>query len=259
MKYNIRILIEIILLLGIAQAETPKHDDHDAPPKQLQIYLLIGQSNMAGRAPITNSEQAAPPRTYLLNAENEWEPASHPFNQYSTIRKELSLQKLNPGYAFAKTMSGVAPGTSIGLIVNACGGTSIKQWEKDTRFYQEALKRTLIAKKSGQLRGILWHQGESDEKDADYLSKLEKLIKDLRSDLNAPELPFIAGQVNHVPLINDQIAKLPDRVPFTRFTSSEGLKASDRWHFDTASMNLLGQRYAEAMIELQKEAAKRSR
>ena len=48
-------------------------------------------------------------------------------------------------------------------------------------------------------------------------------------------------------------------MPFTAVASSEGLEAYDHWHFDTPSAILLGQRYAEAMIELQKQAANQRR
>ena len=60
----------------------------------------------------------------------------------------------------------------------------------------------------------------------------------------------MAGQVNNVRLINDQIARLPEVVPFTGFASSVGLKTMDRAHFDAESMKLLGRRYAEAMLRI---------
>lgn len=140
---------------------------------------------------------------------------------------------------------------SIGLVVNAKGGSSIKQWSKESTFYKEAIRRTKSGMEKGVLKGVLWHQGESDAKDVEYLAKLELLIKNFRSDLATPDLPFVAGQVNNLPLINDQIAKLPETVESTGFVSSKGLKAMDRWHFDAESMKLLGQRYAEQMLNIQ--------
>jgi len=223
---------------------------YKGPKENLHVYLLIGQSNMAGRAPFTKEEAGPVDRCYLLNGEDQWEPAKNPLNRYSTIRKSLGMQKMNPGYAFAKTMLESDKGVSIGLVVNAKGGTSIKLWAKGSKFYKEALRRTRIACKTGTLRGILWHQGESDAKDDQYLEKLKALIGNLRSDLGAPNLPFVAGEVNNVQVINDQIGKLPEAVPYTGFASSEGLKCMDRWHFDAGSMRLLGQRYAEEMLKI---------
>ncbi len=257
MKKPLLLLAVAALVFSPASAETAAPGGYDGPPEHLHIYLLIGQSNMAGRAPITDAEKEIPPRTLLLNAENQWEKVTHPFNQYSTIRKGLGMQKLGPGYNFAVAMTEAVPSITLGLIVNARGGSSIKEWRKGGKAYQDALERARVAKSSGQLRGILWHQGESDQNDADYLAKLTELIANFRADLELPELPFVAGQVNNVPLINEQVARLPETVPHTRFVSAEGLTAYDRWHFDTASTLLLGKRYAEQMIELQKEAARR--
>jgi len=221
----------------------------DAEPRH--IYLLIGQSNMAGRAAFTKAEAEPIARCSLLDREGKWTPAKNPLNIYSTIRKGAGMQKMNPGYMFARTMLEKNKAISIGLVVNAKGGTSIKSWAKGTKFYKDAVKRTKLAQKTGVLKGVLWHQGESDSKDAKYLDKLKALIADLRKDLGQPDLPFVAGQVNKVPLINDQISKLPKAVEHTGFTSSEGLTCKDRWHFDSKSMRLLGKRYAEAMLKIQ--------
>lgn len=71
---------------------------------QRHIYLLIGQSNMAGRAPFTKAQAAPIERGYLLNDKDQWEPAANPLNRYSTIRKGIGMQKMNPGYSFAMAM-----------------------------------------------------------------------------------------------------------------------------------------------------------
>ena len=225
----------------------------DSAKKNLHVYLLIGQSNMAGRAPFNHKDAAVVKRAYLLNDKNEWEPAKNPLNRYSTIRKSLDLQKMNPGYAFVKTILATNKNVSIGLVVNARGGSSIKQWTKSSKFYKEALKRTRIALKNGTLKGILWHQGESDAKDARYLDKLKILIANLRSDFGIPNLPFVAGQINRVPLINEQIKKLPEVVPHTGYVTSKGLKTMDRWHFNPKSIKILGERYAKEMLKLHTE------
>jgi len=230
------------------QATTAPKPKATAGP--LHIYLLIGQSNMAGRAPFTDAEAAVIPRCSLLNKEGKWEPAKNPFNRYSTIRKGLGMQKMNPGYGFATTMLEKDKTLSVGLVVNAKGGTSIKLWAKGSKFYKDALKRTKLAKETGVLKGVLWHQGESDAKDAKYLDKLKALIADLRKDLDDPNLPFVAGEVQKVKLINDQIRQLPKAAEYTGFAGAEGLTTMDRWHFDARSMKLLGKRYAEAMLQI---------
>lgn len=242
-----KMMITMVLLVSAASSGA------EIPKEKLHIYLLIGQSNMAGRAPFSGREKEPIPRCLLLNDRNRWEPAKNPFNRHSTIRKSLKMQKMNPGYGFAITMLQAEKGITLGLVVNAKGGTSIKLWKKGGRFFNDAVKRTLIAKKTGVLKGILWHQGESDAKDTAYLEKLKTLIADLREALGEPDLPFVAGQVMNVPNINAQIAKLPEEVPFTGFASSKGLKTMDRWHFDPDSMKMLGARYARAILAIQKK------
>lgn len=241
----------ILLLLGGALfSEDKPKAALETPKEKLHIYLLIGQSNMAGRAPIGKEDVGVVDNCLLLNNKDQWEPAQNPLNRYSTIRKGLGMQKLGPGYSFAKHMLSKQSGISIGLIVNAKGGSKIDQWAKNTKFYKEAIRRTQIAMKSGTLKGVVWHQGESNAKDEEYLKKLKGLVENLRTDLGNSKLPFVAGQVNNVPLVNDQIAKLPATVKHTSFVKSEGLKASDRWHFDAKSIKLLGERYATETLKL---------
>ena len=236
---------------AIAAPEAKKEDHH--------VYLLIGQSNMAGRAPFTKEEAGEIERGFLLDSEDQWEPAKNPLNRHSTIRKGLGMQKMNPGFMFAKAILEKDQDITLGLVVNAKGGSSIRQWVKGGRFYGEAIRRTRSAQKTGTLKGILWHQGESDKDDADYLPKLRTLIGNLRKDLGQPKLPFVAGQIKDVPLINDQLVELPATVPDTATASSLGLTTMDRWHFDAASMRELGTRFANAMDELQHNRAEADR
>ena len=242
----------LCLLTADLAAQETSQDSYQGPKEKLHVYLLIGQSNMAGRAPFTAEQSSAIESCYLFNDQDKWEPAKNPFNRYSTIRKSLSMQKMNPGYGFVKTMLDDKKDVEIGLVVNAKGGTRIEQWAKGTQFYNEAVRRAKEAQKTGTLKGILWHQGEGNGRNPDgYLAKLDKLISDLRNDLGIKNLPFVAGQVHELPPINNQIAQLPETVPFTAFASSEGLQVMDRWHFDAPSMQKLGERYAKEMLKVE--------
>ncbi len=218
----------------------------------MSIYLLIGQSNIAGRAEIPEDATDIIERCFLLNDEGEFEPASNPLNRHAPIRKGLGMQKLGPGYSFAKTLLEADPNAKIGLVVNARGGTGIDEWLARGEIYWSTRKRAREAAKHGVLKGVIWHQGESDQRNADeYLDKLKTLISNLRGDLGDPSLPFIAGQIARDGAINTEIAKLPEAVHATAFVSSDGLTTFDGTHFDTQSQLLLGKRYAEAMIQLQ--------
>lgn len=237
------------------EVNQPSQKYYQGHKQDLHIYLLIGQSNMAGRAPLTAEQYNAIENTFLFDLNGQWQLATNPLNRYSTIRKNIDMQKLGVGDSFADTMNNndlyQGHKTKIGLVVNAKGGSSIAEWQLDKHFFKEAIKRLKQAQQTGVIKGILWHQGESDFKDPDYLNKLVKLVNDLRNELRLAQLPFVAGQINNVPLINQQIAKLPTKLERTAFVSSKGLTAMDRWHFDNQSMKKLGEGYAKAMLKLQ--------
>lgn len=225
-----------------------------------QVFLLIGQSNMAGRAPIEKEDETPIEGCALLNSSGEWEPATNPLNRYSSVGKRLSVQKLGPGYGFAKRWRELNPDEPIGLVVNARGGTKIAEWAKGTEYYDEAVTRLKTAlANGGQLGGVLWHQGEGDSRSTEtYLDSLSTLIADLRTDLDAPDLPFVAGLLElddrdfgkSPRLINDVILMLPSVVPNTAVASTEGLLTMDGTHFDAAGQRELGKRYAEALFKL---------
>jgi len=220
-------------------------------------YLLIGQSNMEGRAPIESADQVLLPGVELLNSHDRWEPAAHPLNRYSTVLKDLQRQRLSPGWAFARAMTETRPGRRVGLIVNARGGSSIDEWAAGARCYEEAVRRARAAAGSGTLQAVLWLQGEYNAPSPEgYLDKLRDLIERLRRDLRSPRLIFVAGQIKpeeSTRCINEQITALPGVMPRTAVARSTGLTVFDTWHFDGASTRELGRRFAEAVLSLMSE------
>ena len=164
--------------------------------EELQIFLCIGQSNMAGRAEIPAEDTITLKNVLLFNDADMWEPARNPVNRYSSVRKNLSMQRLGPSWSFAKTLSEKYPSRRFGLVVNARGGTKIDEWKKGGRLYNEAVIRALKAQKTGRIRGIIWHQGEGDQTNWEtYEEKFDSLVYHLRKDLGIPNLPVIAGQI----------------------------------------------------------------
>jgi hypothetical protein len=228
--------------------------------ENFHIYLLIGQSNMAGRAPISSEDSAIIEDVELLVDSAQWEPAQSPLNKYSSIRKDISMQSLGPGHGFAKKISEQNPEFTFGLVVNALGGSSINSWKKGDNNYEEAVKRTKWAMQDGVLKGILWHQGESDSDDPDYLTKAATLISNFRSDFDNDTLPFVAGQIaqwdtpwaESFALFNALIPGLPDLVPHTAVVSTDGLSGNggDDVHFNAESQHILGERYADAIHDM---------
>ncbi len=245
-------LILVVVAMAVPQFYGQTADQPAKVPENPHVYLLIGQSNMAGRAEIPEDAGDIIDRCYLLNDKNEWESARNPLNRHSSVGKGGAMQKLGPGYAFVRKMLEQDKDLTIGLVVNARGGTKIDQWLGKSELYWGARKRTKAALRNGTLKGVLWHQGESDNNAPEgYLGKLQTLIGNLRADFNDTNLPFIAGQIANGPAINEQIAKLPGTTHASAFASSDGLTTTDRVHFDTKSQILLGERYAQQMLSVQ--------
>lgn len=225
--------------------------------KELQIYLLIGQSNMAGRATVELEDSDTLEHIFLYTGIEgiEWEKAANPLNKYSSIRKKIEMQKLGPGYSFAREMAEFSENKQIGLVVNARGGTKIEQWAPGTEYYNEAVKRTKAALKNGTLKGIVWHQGEGNASNYKiYTTKIIELIEALRTEFNSPDLPFVAGQLSqdkpHRKPFNKMIKKLPKMLDDCAIVSTRKTSTIDSTHFNSKSQRLLGERYAREMQKL---------
>ncbi|MEO8126355.1 MAG: sialate O-acetylesterase [Bryobacteraceae bacterium] len=250
-----RKLLLLLAFAGFAFAQSPA-------PRDLQLFLLIGQSNMAGRGPIEPQDKEVIPGILSLNKQMEWVPAIDPLHS-----DKPEIAAVGIGRTFAKTLLAVNPTATIGLIPCAFGGTSLEQWKKGGALYEDAVKRARFAMKSGRLRGILWHQGEADSGTAklanSYGERFKEFITLLRQDLDAADTPVMVGQLGEffgkkpgaeptfADVVNQQIALIPLQVPRTGFVSSAGLTdKGDQVHFNTASFREFGRRYAHAFLSL---------
>ncbi|MCY7349555.1 MAG: sialate O-acetylesterase [Cytophagaceae bacterium] len=230
------------------------------PPKNLHLYLLAGQSNMAGRGEVEAQDRQAHPRVWVLNQEGEWMPAIDPLHF-----DKPAVVGVGPGYSFGKAMAEADTTVAIGLIPVAVGGSAISAWQpggfhKQTKSYpyDDALRRLKTALPAGTLRGILWHQGESDSKPelaAVYEEKLVELIGRFRQEAGG-ETPVVVGTLGDFHVVKNPVAaqinsilrNLPKRVPRVACAEATGLTdGGDQTHFGAASARELGRRYAEAI------------
>ena len=225
---------------------------------KLDIFLALGQSNMAGRGKMTPADTSAIQNVYLLTPGGNLEIASNPLNKYSSIRKALAMQQMSPSCSFVKMIRD-RTGHKIGLMQNARGGSSIESWLKGSpdKYYDEALRRALEIKKFGEIKGIIWHQGESNMRDLEgYKLKLTKLVNDLRTDLGMSHLYFLAGEINQwsgsTAGFNAMIQTISTFIFQSDWVSSEGLTPlidEKDPHFNAASVKTLGERYAEKVLK----------
>ncbi len=150
----------------------------------------------------------------------------------------------------------------IGLIPCAVGGTRIDRWVEGGDLWSNAVKRAKIALKSGKLKGILWHQGESDATSKlapKWGAKFEAMVKSFRRELG--DVPFIAGELGGYletykskkgeslmwQEINSQLHALEGKIKDYRVVPANGLTPKrDKLHFTTESLRIFGLRYAEA-------------
>ncbi|XP_044966168.1 probable carbohydrate esterase At4g34215 isoform X2 [Hordeum vulgare subsp. vulgare] len=169
----------------------------------MRIFLLSGQSNMAGRGGVHQRrwdgvvppECAPDPSILRLSASLAWEEAHEPLHADIDTTKTCGV---GPGMAFARAILPELqpPGTAgVGLVPCAVGGTAIREWARGEHLYEQMVRRARAATECGEIEAVLWYQGESDaESDAEtaaYQGNVERLIANIRADLGMPHLPFI--------------------------------------------------------------------
>ncbi len=251
----LRVLAACLFLFTMAPARA------QTPPQNLQVFLLIGQSNMAGRGAVEAEDQVPHPRVFTLTKDLRWVPAVDPLHFDKPERVGTGL-----GKTFGVTVAESDPEAVVGLVPAAFGGSALDEWKPGSPHYVNAVARAREALKHGRLAGILWHQGESDRKPelvATYPQRFAAMIAQLRADLDAPEVPVIVGEIgrfcpNEGP-VNAAIRQLPAMVPYCALVSSEGLagrpEEPETVHFTTPAFRELGRRYAASWLELQPPVA----
>ena len=265
-----RILTLLLACLSTGFAHAQSKPATPPAKENFHLYLLMGQSNMAGRDKTGMDSQQENPRILSLNPEGQWAVAKDPL--HPKVGKIES--GIGPGMSFATEMlkGETDPKITIGLIPCAVGGTPLKRWGKGGDLYEQAIARAKTASKDGVIKGMIWHQGESDsdkQANADsYGTRLTGMIADLRKDLGQPELPIVVGQLGeflaltpdkfpHAATVQAAIKKIPDTVPRTGYADSAGLgHKGDKLHFNAEAAKELGIRFARAMTGLQKQPKK---
>ncbi|KAJ6971629.1 probable carbohydrate esterase At4g34215 [Populus alba] len=234
------------------------------------IFILAGQSNMAGRGGVVNNTkngiaswdgivpvQCQPnPSILRLSASLTWVQAHEP------LHADIDYNKTNgvgPGMSFANAILTKVPNFgSIGLVPCAMGGTSISEWAKGGFLYDQLVRRTQFAlQRGGVIRAMLWYQGESDtqiREDADaYKGRLDRFFIDLRADLGYPTLPIIqvalaSGEGPYVEIVRN--AQLGINLPNVQCVDAKGLPLEpDRVHLTTPAQVQLGQVLTDAFLQ----------
>ena len=225
----------------------------------IHSFLLIGQSNMAGRGFLNEAADIDSSRIKILR-NGRWQPMFRPINP----DRPFSGVSLAESFAesYAKKYD-----TDVGLICCADGGTTLDQWMPGTLLYDNAVSQTLLALRTSAIAGILWHQGESDckpEQYSSYSNRLKCMINSLKKDLNLYDVPILLGglgdylknctinnEIINYTYVNDALQKTADELEMTGFVSAENLTSNpDNLHFNAKSLYEFGHRYFQMYEKL---------
>ena len=237
--------------------------------EQLDLYLLMGQSNMKGRGVMPEQAIKNPHIINMHLKTDSWFLARHPLHLTGSPEtfKGHDNAGVGPGLAFAEALAEKFPKSRIGLVPCAVGGSAMSRWKKEGPLYNNAIRRAKLALAAGpagktKIRGAIWLQGEADAREGEielYPAALSKMIEDLRADLGIKDLPFIACTIGEMRDSADMQKKmnlilldLPNRTKNTACVDAREFKTNigDKVHFDTAAQDEMGRRFAKEFLSL---------
>ena len=225
----------------------------------IHSFLLIGQSNMAGRGEISEATPIDTTKIKILR-NGRWQPMFRPINP------DRAFSGVNLAESFAEAYA-KKYNVDVGLICCADGGTNLSQWQEGGLLYDNAVSQARLAMRTSALVGVLWHQGESDCREElypQYTKSFTAIMQALKRDLNLQDVPFLLGGLgdflgdcNDFPYvknylkINEQLQAIAQNTPMTAFVSAKNLSGKpDCLHFDTKALYLFGLRYFEAFEKI---------
>ncbi len=236
----------------------------------MDAFLLIGQSNMAGRGVIGSVPPIDPRGMMFMLRNGRWVPMSEPINpdRQIFVEKDTDYRSgVSLAASFAESYANRF-GQKVGLIPCADGGTSLSEWQPDSVLFDHAVFQTRLAMRSSELKGILWHQGENDSRDmADvnaYPDRFFAMLDELIARIGAPEsIPVVVGEVSELmaarwPYVREMnralngIASARENIGFAK---QDGLTIGpDGIHFSGPSYREFGRRYFDAYEKLRRES-----
>ncbi|HEY7772610.1 MAG TPA: sialate O-acetylesterase [Marinagarivorans sp.] len=253
-----------------------------APDPNFHIYLALGQSNMQGTASIEAQDRGINnPRVQTLQSENGCAGQSWTYGQWRTAEPpQIRCNQeggLGPADTFAHTMAAnTGDDITIGIVGGAYGGAKIEYFlpecgsdcappfggisgapNNGTGGYQWVLDLAKKAQEAGVIKGIIFHQGESNSGQQNWPSLVNQYITALRRDLgiSAADLPFIAGELPYTGCCsghNSLVRQLTNVVENGHVVTAEGglNDKGDGLHWNSAAVREMGRRYAAKMLTL---------
>ncbi len=223
------------------------------------VFIMAGQSNMAGRAIVEPQDTISSNRIFTINLLGELIQAKEPLHFY-----EKSRTGLDCGLSFAKRIISEVPDSiCILLIPTAIGGSSTSQWLGDSlkrgvHLLKNFTEKVEIGKKFGIVKGILWHQGEADANEKDFplfIERIGKLFEKFRIIVGDKNLPIILGELGSYSgneywiKVNEKIHHYSESDKNSKVIYTGDLKEKgDKEHFNSEGQRIMGQRFADSFL-----------
>ena len=271
-------IVSLFFGLGLAATST-----FAAPDPNFHVYLAFGQSNMEGQGDIGSQDKNVDDRFQVLWAANNGSCSGKTKGKWAKAVPPLAHcqgAKLGPTDYFGRTMvEKTDPKIKVGVIVVAVAGCSIQLFDKNGYAnyarsqqswmtqrineyggnpYGRLIEMAKAAQADGVIKGIIFHQGETDAGDGNWPSKVKGVYDNIIKDLGlGNDIPFLAGEVLRSGMssgANNNISKLPQQSKNFYVVSSEGFNQAlgdgQNVHFTSQEYRDFGKRYAEKMIEV---------
>lgn len=228
----------------------------------IHSFLLIGQSNMAGRGFMNEAEPIKNPRLKVLR-NGRWQ------EMYAPVNCDRSFSGVNLAESFAEAYARDHD-ADVGLIPCADGGTQLDQWCEGSLLFDHAVYQARLAQRTSTIAGVLWHQGEGDC-DASlyplYEEKFTKIMNAFRAELGLYDVPFLLGglgdflkdcvydeRLKNYVHVNSALQTIAQKNEMTGFVPAGGLKSNpDNLHFCAAALREFGLRYYDVFRTLEKK------
>jgi len=268
---NLFLFLTLLITLtafGQVQDRTINHPNKTKYPSEILskenvwVFILAGQSNMAGRAFVEPNDTLPNQRVLSINRKSEIILAKEPLHFY-----EPKMSGLDCGMAFShEILKHIPDSISVLLIPTALGGSSIAEWVNDSihrnvKLLSNFKDKVEMVKNYGTIKAILWHQGESDAKPLlikNYKHKLQALFKKFRNDIDNQNLIILTGNIGlfkehdlYKKNINQQINECAFNDPNTYLINTKNFKSiGDNLHFNSKSQRKMGKRFAKKYLEI---------
>ena len=276
-------------MLGLVMLALPHEVSAEADPN-FYVYLCFGQSNMEGNARWEDMDIYVDPRFQML-ATTEFTSPKRTLGLWYTAECPIVSPMGGLGVAdyFGRTMVAALPSdVKVGVVAVAMGGSPIEAFDKHkgtktiaenmsewwaelaNKYYgcNPYLRLVDMGRKAqevGVIKGILLHQGCSNNGDPNWPQMVKKIYENILADLNlqAEDVPLFVGETAREEMWgacyahNTVVAKMPIVVPTSHVVSSEDIPTNDSWHFTASGYRTFGKRYAyEALKVMGRELVK---